>query len=106
MNTKTDHEIPSTAVDYSGGLDLMTYEGSTVDAPIYHNKIPFVIIGYESITKVGVLSAVDEFDPEASRLLRKTVSGGDPHGGGTFWKERSPDYAALRQWIAEGAQKN
>jgi hypothetical protein len=98
-NTKSDHETPSTAVDYSGGLDLMTYEGSEVDAPIYHPTIPYVIIGYEPILKVGVLSVVNTDDPDASRLLRKTVSGGDPHGGGTFWSERFPDYVAIRQWI-------
>jgi hypothetical protein len=106
MNTKSDHETPSTAVDYSGGLDLMTYEGSTVDVPIYHPEIRYVIIGYEPISKVGVLSVVATDDPDASLLLHKTVSGGDPHGGGAFWSKRSSDYIAIRQWIGEGAQKN
>jgi hypothetical protein len=107
MNTKSDHQTPSTAVDYSGGLDLMTYEGSTVDAPIYDPDTPYAsIIDYESIFKVGVLDEVDTDDPDDSRLLIKTVSGGDPHGGGTFWNERSIDYIAIRQWIAEGALKN
>jgi hypothetical protein len=107
MNTKTDHETPSTAVDYSGGLDLMTYEGSTVDAPIYHPQIPYKIIGYESISKDGVLAVVETNDPDSSPLLRKTVSGGgDPHGGGAFWSESALDYVAIRQWIAEGAQED
>ena len=105
-NTKSDHESPSTAVDYSGGLDLMTYEGSEVDAPVYDFVIRYKIIGFETISKAGVLSVVDTADPDASPLLVKTVSGGDPHGGGTFWSGRSPDYVALRQWIAEGAHKN
>jgi len=106
MNTKSDHETPSTAVDYSGGLDLMFYEGSTVEAPTYHSTIPNRVTGYESIYKAGVLSVVVPDDPDASLLLRKTLAGGEPHGGGAFWTERSSDYDALRQWIAEGALKN
>jgi hypothetical protein len=106
MNTKSDHKDPSSALDYSGGLDLMTYEGSTVEAPLYHPEIRYVIIGYEAISKAGVLSVVETDDPDASLLLRKTVAGGEPHGGGAFWTERSSDYVALWQWIAEGALKN
>lgn len=87
--TKSDIDVPSTAVDYSSSLDLMTYEGSTVGG----------------VAKQGVLSVVDPANPQQSRLLRKTVKGG-VHGGGAFWSKRSPDYLALEQWITEGAQKN
>lgn len=87
--TKSDIDVPSTSVDYSSSLDLMTYEGSTVGA----------------VVKQGILSVVDAADPEQSQLLRKTLSG-RVHGGGAFWTKRAPDYLALKQWIAEGAQKN
>ena len=55
------------------------------------------------ISKLGVLDEVNPESPENSFLLEKTVFGGDLHGGGTFWKKNSPDYTAIRQWIAEGA---
>jgi hypothetical protein len=103
MNTRTDHETPSTAVDYGSGLDLMTYGGSTVMVPVY--KPDGQVLRYESLSKAGVASVVDTAVPDQSLLLRKTVEGAR-HGGGTFWNERAPDYRALRQWIAEGAQNN
>jgi hypothetical protein len=56
-NTKTDHDTPSTAVDYSSGLDLMFYEGSTVEVPVY--KPNGQVDHYEPLSKVGVLSVVD-----------------------------------------------
>ena len=105
MNTKTDLESPSTAVDYSGGLDLMTYEGSDVEAPIYDPKIPYRVIGYETVSKVGVRSEVDVYNPKESLLLQKVAHGG-LHGGGSFWNERHPDYLAVEQWIREGALNN
>jgi hypothetical protein len=105
MNTKTDLESPSTAVDYSGGLDLMTYEGSDVEAPIYHPAIPYKVIGYETVSKVGVGSVVDVYNSQDSLLLQKVAHGG-LHGGGSFWNERHPDYLALEQWIKEGALNN
>ena len=107
QNTKSDiAAIPVTAVDYSGGLDLMTYEGSTVEAPVYHPTIPMQVIGSETIAKSGVLSVVNTAEPEESVLLLKTVAGGGPHGGGAFWTDSSADYRALARWIAEGALKN
>jgi hypothetical protein len=106
MNTKTDHEDPSTAVDYSDGLDLMTYEGSDVYAPVYDPKIRYKVLDSELISKDGVEDVVDINEPEKSLLLRKTLYGEGLHGGGPFWSERSPDYIALWQWIAEGALKN
>ncbi len=100
-NTKTDHDTPSTAVDYSSGLDLMTYEGSAVQSPVYDSAGK--VIGSKLISKAGVKSVVDVGSPERSLLLLKTVSG-SMHGGGAFWNERAPDYLAIRQWIAEGAK--
>jgi hypothetical protein len=88
VNTKTDLPESSyrTTVDYSGELDLMFYEGST--------------------GKAGIQSVVHPSNPEASDLLLRTVSGGEPHGGGTFWDSTAPDYLAIKQWIVEGALKN
>ncbi len=87
--TKSDLDSPSTCFDFSSSLDLMTYEGSTVSG----------------IAKRGIGSVVDTAKPERSKVLNKTVPG-KLHGGGTFWKEGDPDYLALKQWIAEGAQNN
>jgi hypothetical protein len=104
-NTRSDYEgKPFPAVEYSGGLDLMTYEGSEVPAPIYDAEGHQV--GTQMIKKAGVLSVVKATPNEAeqSTLLQKTVRGGQPHAGGTLWNQRSPDYLALRQWISEGAQ--
>ncbi len=86
-NTKTDvFGDPLTTIDYSGELDLMFYEGSS--------------------GKAGIQAVVHTDNPEESDLLLKTVSGGEPHGGGTFWNNTAPDYIAIKQWIAEGALKN
>jgi hypothetical protein len=82
--TKSDIDTPSTSFDYSTGLDLMTYAGSKV---------------------LGISAVVDPGNPQGSLLLRKTVPGAE-HGGGSFWNKRDPDYLALKQWIAEGAQDN
>ena len=103
-NTRSDYEgKPYPAVNYSGGLDLMIYEGSRVPSPVYNAAGKQV--GTEIIEKVGVLSVVDRDDVEKSLLLKKTVRHGEKHAGGVFWDHRSPDYHALRQWISEGAQK-
>ena len=108
VNTKTD--LPefgdvSTCIDYSGGLDLMTYEGSTVVVPKLNEQgIP---AGTETIAKIGVTDVVDIVDPAESLLLRKTAGDGElQHGGGIFWNKRDADYRAIKQWIGEGAQKN
>lgn len=87
--TKADISTPSSSIDYSSGLDLVTYEGSTVG----------------SVVKIGVQSVVNTASPDQSLLLQKTLYGGT-HSGGSFWNAQSPDYIALRQWIAEGALKN
>jgi hypothetical protein len=83
--TKSDLDTPSTSIDHSGGLDLMTYEGSA--------------------GKRGIGSVVEVSSPADSLLLQKTMAGAS-HGGGAFWKEKDPDYLALKQWIREGAAKN
>lgn len=87
--TKADIDTPSTSFDFSNGLDLMTYEGSTVG----------------SVVKDGVSSAVDTANPEQSLILQKTLPG-KVHAGGAFWDNRAPDYIAIQQWIKEGALKN
>ena len=105
VSTKTD--LPefgelSTSIDYSGGLDLMTYEGSTVMVPkLGADGKPTG--EFETIEKNGVLAVVDFGNPQYSPLLLKTVTGGNLHAGGVFWDDRSPDYIAIWQWIAEGA---
>jgi len=87
--TGSDLGEPSTSFDFSKGLDLMTYEGSTVSG----------------VAKRGIAAVVNTADPDESLVLRKTVPGAR-HGGGAFWKEGDPDYLAIRRWIAEGARKN
>lgn len=103
-----DHEMdPQTGIpllDYSDGLDLMTYEGSSVAAPVY-DPLSGAVTGTEQIVKMGIRSVIDLAAPDASPLLAKT-SGGISHGGGVLWQRDNPDYGALRQWIAEGALKN
>ena len=107
INTKTD--LPDTRhptyIDYSGGLDLVTYSGrgSDIDVP---NLDPAGHYDgtYTLISKEGPLDKINPVTPEHSLLLLKTVFGGDHHGGGAFWRKNSPDYLAIRQWIAEGAE--
>lgn len=84
--------------DYGAGLDLLTYGGSAVTI---HDSTG----GSRTWTKVGVLSVVNTDVPEASLLFAKTLVGGT-HGGGAFWTVDSPDYRALRTWIAEGARED
>ncbi len=107
VNTKTDlpeFGATATCIDYSGGLDLMIYEGSSVEVPkLDPDGMPS---GTEIISKIGVTDVVDSNDPANSLLLRKTIFNGEEHGGGSFWKKRSPDYLALKQWIREGALEN
>ncbi len=79
MATRSDYEgNPSTMVDYSGGLDLTTYNGSniTVNGKTWNKKgIKDMVVGYGS-------------NPDS------------------FWSVEDADYRALRQWIAEGAPDN
>jgi hypothetical protein len=87
--TSTDVDPVPTTVDYSGNLDLTTYEGSTVSG----------------VAKVGVQSVVNSAAPASSLILIKSVNG-STHGGGSFWSSQDADYRAILQWVAEGAQKN
>ena len=87
--TKSDIDIPSTSFDYSHGLDLQNYAGSSVSGNV----------------KLGVRSVVDTAHPAESLILNKTLPGA-VHAGGAFWDQTNPDYLALKQWITEGAQKN
>ncbi len=84
--------------DYGAGLDLLTHGGSTV---VIHDSTGAT----RTITKRGIGAVVDTASPDGSLLLAKTVEGAT-HGGGAFWNAANPDYRALRQWIAEGAQDN
>lgn len=94
LSTKAEYLSSTQAVsgsllDFSSGLDLMTYEGSTVSGVI----------------KVGIGDVVNVSSPNASLVLSKTLEGA-VHGGGSFWTLQDTDYKAISQWIAEGAQKN
>jgi hypothetical protein len=84
--------------DYGAGLDLLTYAGSTVEV---HDSTGGVTVH----AKRGIGTVVNTTSPGASLVFAKTYPGG-VHAGGAFWDENSPDYRALRQWIAEGALDN
>jgi mono/diheme cytochrome c family protein len=91
--------------DSSHGLDLMTYEGSSVLVPGYTPHGATTPVPAKTWTKQGVLSKVNTASPASSLILVKTLNGAS-HGGGTFWSVQDADYRAILQWIAEGAQKN
>lgn len=102
-----DHELGLGGVsplEFSSSLDLMTFDGSSVSAPIY-NPTTGVVIGTEMVTKRGVKAVIDPSSPSYSPLLVKTTSG-TSHGGGVFWGTSDADYMALRQWITEGGRNN
>lgn len=75
-----------TVYNYSGGLDLSDYEKDPDSAK-------------------GIVQTVDPGNPDASLLLAKP-SGAEPHAGGVFWEETDPEYQAIRQWVAGGAEDN
>jgi len=103
-----DHEMDNTkgipVLEFSDGLDLMTYEGSNVPSPVY-DPVTGNVTGSEMVSKMGVRSVVDLVTPSSSLLLVKTI-GVTSHGGGVFWDTGHPDYVAIHQWISEGALKN
>lgn len=86
--------------DYGAGLDLMSLDGSNV---VVHGSA-----GDTAYPKLGIRAVVATSAPDASLLLTKPLQGGpSPHGGGVFWTTPDhPDYRAIRQWIAEGANDN
>ncbi len=92
-----------TSIDYSGGIDFQSYDGSTVAA---------LVSGVTTtITKTGIkaLTLPYQSNPDASPVLSKTLiqpAGVCIHPGGTFWTAEDPDYKAIRAWISEGAQNN
>ena len=100
LATRSDFEgSPTTVMDHSGGLDLTSYSGSTVND------------GTTDWVKKGVrdVAAGHASDPDSSPLLSMTLrrpDGSIVHPGGAFWSVKDADYRALRQWIAEGAQDN
>lgn len=57
---------------------------------------------YDPIVKGDGGRRIDLKDPENSRFLLKPT-GGDGHKGGVRFKEGSPEYRAILQWIREGA---
>lgn len=92
-NTTARAPAGETAFDSSHGLDLMTYDGSTVT------------VSGITWTKQGIPSKVNIAAPASSLLLVKTLNGAT-HGGGNFWSAQDSDYKAILQWIAEGAHNN
>lgn len=93
--TASDIASPSTSIDYSKGLDLTSYAGSTV------------IMNGAVLTKKGAKDFAIPYqaNPDLSPLL-STPSSALVHPGGRFWSAEDPDYKAIRQWIAEGAKNN
>lgn len=91
--------------DYSHGLDLMTFEGSSVFVASYTPHGATAPVPAKTWTKKGVQSVVSTAAPASSLLLVKTLYGAS-HAGGSFWTTQDADYRALLQWIAEGAQNN
>ena len=67
-------------------------------------RIATVIAASKCRRQTGAQSFPGAADAEKGKRL-KTVYGGEPHAGGAFWDAGSPDYTALRQWIAGGALK-
>jgi hypothetical protein len=93
--TASDLASPSTSMDFSKGLDLTSYAGSSVSSKGV------------TITKRGVkdVTAAYQANPDSSPALAMTLSE-DVHPGGRFWTKEDPDYIAIRRWIAEGAKDN
>lgn len=101
----TESDVSTTAptsIDYSAGHDFTTYAGSSVTVGSGDAA--------ETITKAGVVDAVDTVSPEMSPILTKTlirpIDSPRVHPGGGFWEMSDADYRAVRQWIAEGALDN
>ncbi len=89
--TESDVLSPATSLDYSSGLDLTSYGGSTV----------------RGTTKSGARDLAEPYrdNPEASPLLAMPASPAI-HPAGQVWHKTDGDYRAIRQWIAEGARNN
>ncbi len=86
-----------TSIDYSGGMDLTSYAGSSY------------LSGAVPVVKPGIRSVVDTATPADSPALLRTMiqaEGVTIHPGGSFWKTDDADYKAVLRWIQEGAQDN
>ena len=93
--TKSDIDSPSTSmVDYSGNIDLTSYDGSNVATTDGTNG-----------AKKGTKDVVNKL---LSTTLTDNNNGNGPltHAGGGFWTTDDADYKAIKQWIIEGAQNN
>ena len=53
----------------------------------------------------AVIDVINTITPEDSELLIK-ATGGDGHGGGSFFNVGSDKYQTIATWIAEGAENN
>ena len=53
----------------------------------------------------AVLDVISTSSPENSELLIK-ATGGDGHGGGSFFSVGSSGYQTIANWIAQGAENN
>lgn len=92
----------ATSIDYSGGHDFTSYEGSSMSVTV-NGQV-------QTLVKRGIRDAVDTASPDLSRVLVKTrlqpPGSAVQHAGGSFWAPGDPDYEAIRKWIEEGAQDN
>jgi hypothetical protein len=59
---------------------------------------------HKSLVKDAFGRRVNPSDPDASLLLLK-ATGVVPHGGGQRLRPGSPEYATIRDWIADGARR-
>jgi hypothetical protein len=98
--TRSDFEgNPLTKIDHSKLLDLTSYSGSSVTV----NNTTWTKRGIKDVT------VAYQGNPYLSPVLSKTRIQQNSkiiHAGGAFWSTGDPDYRALKQWIAEGAQNN
>ena len=67
----------------------MTFEGSSVQSPLYDPTMPLKVIDYETISKQGVEAVVDSTHPRKSLLLLKTSDRGSTSWRGSLL-ERTP----------------
>ena len=111
------HVIPSTACDVSFQTEvvpvLMRYgcnSGGCHGASRGKQGFRLSLFGYDPdvdhfrLTREFVNRRINLADPDDSLLLKKSANL-VPHGGGNRLGPDDPNFALLRKWIAEGAQK-
>ena len=59
-------------------------------------------VDYDAIVRQGEGRRIDRRNPENSLILMKPTFA-TPHGGGERFKKDSLEYAAIRDWVADGA---